>query len=683
MISMIYLFLIARLWVTPTLAAGTCQCEPPSLAQRGWEIDYYPYPRQVNANNNTFYVNGFTQYGPAYAHQSGYTSSINYPNWNSDTGKHDLYGVSITTYNFSVVLSGYFLAPETGTYTVRMTADDAAAVQFGDGSNCSQELSSSVLKCGITQEVRSGYQNGGWGVKTQSLKFVKDRYYPVRIIWWQKAAWVEFIFNMTTPSGKIIPGFENSIVQLTALGSSCPGATCIPVSSSARSTTRSTTSSTSSSRSSIRSASITSKPSTTTPSPTSISTSSSKSTLTDSSRTVTSLISNSATSTILPGVSSSSSSLSMLSSKMRPVSSYSLDVKSSSTSSTLIISTPTRPGSSIVEPATNSSTHINSKSNDGSTVTSSFFVSSVFASTTPNSFSRTITRSNSSSSLLYLTSSTVSSGPKPTYPNATRSSTTDVTLECTSSSCIIPTSSLITSVTNQVSISSSRPSNSILSNSETCRESCSASVLTSDTAESSATGAPNGTSNSQSGDFSTLMSTTTEASSTLCVPSVTYPENDEKSSNSFKPTCTSIITESNGVSASCETSSNSKGGDASTIMPTTTALSSTICAPSANISENSEECGSAAKPNPTSAVCDSNSASAAISSNGEHGVTSSNVPTKTSAPVTSCASSESIHTGSAIIPTISVSSIPPTNNARTITKQTINILIGLIVVLLV
>ena len=664
---MICLFLITQLWVTPTLAAGACQCDPPTLVQRGWEIDYYPYPRFVNADNNTFYDNGFTQYGPAYAHQSGYTASLNYPHWTSDTGKHDLYGVSITTYNFSVVLSGYFLAPEAGTYTARMVADDAAAVQFGEGSNCSQELSLSVLKCGIAQEMRSGYQNGGWGVKTQSLKFVKGKYYPVRIIWWQHSAGVEFFFNMTTPSGNKILGFENSIVQLAALGSSCPGATCIPVSSSASPTTSSTSSSTST----IGSTTATST------------TSGPASTMADSSRRTSSFISSLATSTMLPGVSSSPSSLSMFSSQMRPVSSYSSEVKSSSTSGILIISTSTRPGSSIVEPATSSSTHISSNSNNGSTVSTSFFVSSVVASTTSNSFSRTITRTNSSSSLLYLTSSTVSSGPKPSYPNATRSSTTDTTLKCTSSSCIVSTGSLISSFTSQASKTSTRPSNSILSNSEICSESCNTSFLTSTIAESSATGVPNGTSNRESGDFSTLMSTTTEASSTLCVPSVTNPENDEKSSKAFKPTSTSITAESSGASVSCETYFNNEGGDASTLMPTTTAVSSTICAPSTNIPESSEECGSASKPNSTSAVCDSNSASAAISSNGEHGITSSNVPTKTSAPVTSCASSESIHTGSAIIPTISVSSISPTNNARTINKQTLNILIGLIVALLV
>lgn len=217
---------IVHFGIVSVSAAGTCQCDPPMVVQRGWTIDYYNYPQYLDVDNNTYYVNGFTDYGPAYAHEYEYTPSINYPQWNSDQGLHDLYGVSITTFNFSVVLSGYFQAPETGTYEVQMTADDGAAVQFSEGSNCSQELSLSVLTCGIAQEVRSGYENGGWGVKTTYLNFEKGQYYPVRIIWWQRAAWVEFLFDMTTPSGIKITGFENTIVQLSTKGSYCPG--CVP-----------------------------------------------------------------------------------------------------------------------------------------------------------------------------------------------------------------------------------------------------------------------------------------------------------------------------------------------------------------------------------------------------------------------------------------------------------------------
>lgn len=218
--------LTVHIGVVYVSATGTCQCDAPLVVQRGWTIDYYNYPQYLDVDNSTYYVNGFTDYGPAYAHEYDYTPSINYPQWNSDQGLHDLYGVSITTFNFSVVLSGYFQAPETGTYVVQMTADDGAAVQFGEGSNCSQELSLSVLTCGIVQEVRSGYENGGWGVKTAYLNFEKGNYYPVRIIWWQRAAWVEFLFDMTTPSGNKITGFENTIVQLTTKGLYCPG--CVP-----------------------------------------------------------------------------------------------------------------------------------------------------------------------------------------------------------------------------------------------------------------------------------------------------------------------------------------------------------------------------------------------------------------------------------------------------------------------
>ena len=609
MLSLKYLLLVTELWARLTLAASVCQCDSPALVKGGWEIDYYPHPPLVGVDNNTFYVNGFTQYGPAFAHQSGYTSSIDIPRWHSDSGKHDLFGVSITTYNFTVVLSGFFMAPETGTYTIALTADEAAAVQFGEGSNCSQELSSSVLKCGIAQEVRSGAQNGGWGIKTQSLKFVKGKYYPVRIIWWQLGGWLEFIFDMTTPSGKKISGFENSIFQLSALGSSCPGATCTSLYSSAKVPT----SSTSSSRTTVTR--------TTTTNTMSFAAASSGLTTISSSKMVTSFTSSLATSATFLSVSSLPSSSSIWSSHMRPEFSRSLESKSSKASRTFMISKSTSPGSTVVESVSNSNNPTGSKSGIDSIVTSSFLESSTFSSTESRSFLRILTHSNVSTTLSQLATNTISTESKLPYSKPNKSSRSDSTFEYIMSSCTVYNSSTIASITNKAN-ESSTATNTTLSSSETYKESYSASIVASTTAESSSIGVLSGT--------------------------------------SFK----------------------SKSNNIGIGMPTTKAVSSIPNLPSNTIPENSEKNGSTSRTNSMSVASQSFSALGVGSTRSEDEVTNSHIPTKTNATATSSGAVVIAPTESEITPSISVSSISPTNNASTIARHTLNILFGLIVALL-
>ncbi|GMM53379.1 hypothetical protein DASB73_043420 [Starmerella bacillaris] len=150
-----FLLYLLHFWTTSAQVA-TCACNTPSVTRRGWDIEYYHFPEVGFPDNTTFYVDGYKDFGGLYSTATGYTSSINYPRRNSDQKLYPLYGVPITTYNFTVVLTGYFLAPETGRYTATMIADDGAAVQFGEGSTCSEELNIDVHTCGIAQEGRAG-----------------------------------------------------------------------------------------------------------------------------------------------------------------------------------------------------------------------------------------------------------------------------------------------------------------------------------------------------------------------------------------------------------------------------------------------------------------------------------------------------------------------------------------------
>ncbi|KAF4969556.1 hypothetical protein FSARC_3239 [Fusarium sarcochroum] len=109
-------------------------------------------------------------------------------------------GIKVDANNFTLVYTGYYRAPETGTYELCVTADNANTLYFGQGN---------AFECGTGETdpnapalvlTATGYHfNNPTQCGTVDLK--EGRHYPVRNVMGNKNAVSMFEFTIKTPSG--------------------------------------------------------------------------------------------------------------------------------------------------------------------------------------------------------------------------------------------------------------------------------------------------------------------------------------------------------------------------------------------------------------------------------------------------------------------------------------------------
>lgn len=119
-----------------------------------------------------------------------------------------LYGMPyMQTIGFSLEFTGYYLAPQTGSYTFMFRADDGASLQFGSGSSCCQDLQN-----GHSAPLEVVSTTGGDDPLTPRSKVIlpsseytvrlkKGVYYPMRVVYFNDLASFVFQLEVTRPDG--------------------------------------------------------------------------------------------------------------------------------------------------------------------------------------------------------------------------------------------------------------------------------------------------------------------------------------------------------------------------------------------------------------------------------------------------------------------------------------------------
>jgi hypothetical protein len=110
-------------------------CSPQDTGTPGFRAVFYPYTlNDATTNRNLAYMETGFKSGALTATVNGITS----PGFSGTSGVlvtyGTVYGQRITTSNFGLQLTGYFLATESGLWTMAAYADDTAMVRFGGGN---------------------------------------------------------------------------------------------------------------------------------------------------------------------------------------------------------------------------------------------------------------------------------------------------------------------------------------------------------------------------------------------------------------------------------------------------------------------------------------------------------------------------------------------------------------------
>ncbi|KAG0653476.1 hypothetical protein C6P44_001688, partial [Monosporozyma unispora] len=117
-------------------------CKPIGTKTAGATVKFYNYPLWdlTTWDTSSFLLGGYTKYG--YLETITGVTELTY---RSATPHHVLpYGASgFVPENFTMEITGYYLAPQSGIYTISLGADDYATVILGDGEAfqcCSQNV---------------------------------------------------------------------------------------------------------------------------------------------------------------------------------------------------------------------------------------------------------------------------------------------------------------------------------------------------------------------------------------------------------------------------------------------------------------------------------------------------------------------------------------------------------------
>ncbi|KAM9928894.1 hypothetical protein OXX59_001523, partial [Metschnikowia pulcherrima] len=204
-LSHIFLAFAAQLMAALAAKAG---CLATSVISQGLYVNFYKYPYRsmVYQTDPNFYFSGYKQFG--YLHSVGSVTSANVDIWlgRDRVDYSSVYGYSITYTNFTMDLSGWFLADQTGDYTFSLYGDDGASIQFGTVSGC----------CGRASDVVSGYTLDARypGSSSATFSLVKGTYYPIKIVY---VNWIQRLVLRLTykdPSGRTVSDIGSHIYQI-------------------------------------------------------------------------------------------------------------------------------------------------------------------------------------------------------------------------------------------------------------------------------------------------------------------------------------------------------------------------------------------------------------------------------------------------------------------------------------
>ena len=181
-------------------------CSPQGTGTPGFRAVFYPYTHydQTTNRNVTYMEVGYLSDTPT-ATVDGVTN----PEFSGIVGPAsvsyaDIYGHNTTVSNFGLQLTGYFLATESGLWTLGGYADDTAMVRLGGGI--------AFQCCSVTTITTGAYAVWyNFDPPAYTWQLTKGYYYPILIFYTQQVTNYKFILSMTSPSGVVITDFTNNV----------------------------------------------------------------------------------------------------------------------------------------------------------------------------------------------------------------------------------------------------------------------------------------------------------------------------------------------------------------------------------------------------------------------------------------------------------------------------------------
>ncbi|OBA14616.1 hypothetical protein METBIDRAFT_48200, partial [Metschnikowia bicuspidata var. bicuspidata NRRL YB-4993] len=198
------------------IVSASAGCTPSMVGEKGFIANFYSYEFLGGKGwEKDFFVSG---YKSDLLETVRCVESINFQYSNQPDQKvlhQTIYGYSTTISNYSLELSGYFEAPETGLYRFRLAADNGASLQFGAGQTCCNDASGS--ESGGFSFKTLGPRGGGGSTKVNvrdmSYSLVKGVYYPVKLVMFNWQGNNGLNLKVTKPSGNIISDFGSQVFQ--------------------------------------------------------------------------------------------------------------------------------------------------------------------------------------------------------------------------------------------------------------------------------------------------------------------------------------------------------------------------------------------------------------------------------------------------------------------------------------
>ena len=176
---------------------------------KGFNARFFDYPQAdlIRFFDDNWVANDYALQIPRTS-----TNGVTEPAFDFDNnfhGQHIYSMYNINMYNVMLELQGYFVAPETGLYNVRIgDVNDGAFIWLGNGAfdGCSQQL------------VPNSYDDvlialRGAGSHSSYVYLEEGTLYPMRTTYINIYFGSKFDFEIITPSGDIINNFEDTIIN--------------------------------------------------------------------------------------------------------------------------------------------------------------------------------------------------------------------------------------------------------------------------------------------------------------------------------------------------------------------------------------------------------------------------------------------------------------------------------------
>ncbi|SSD61605.1 uncharacterized protein SCODWIG_03366 [Saccharomycodes ludwigii] len=188
---------------------------PCKYSQTDPSVYFLCYSERSGAANNNWYCPS------AEAPYNSYTC------YNQGVNAYSLpvvYDYNTTFTNFTMEISGYFLAPETGNYTFTLgNVDDSSGLLFGQNAfGCCEQNNITSTTTDFFINAIKGLFSGQEASISKSMNLIAGSYYPLRIVFTNALTKASLNFTATLPSGTVLSDFENYVYTFDEEESYCP-----------------------------------------------------------------------------------------------------------------------------------------------------------------------------------------------------------------------------------------------------------------------------------------------------------------------------------------------------------------------------------------------------------------------------------------------------------------------------